>query len=187
MCSAEIPGVKMVLADSTNYRRRPAMFPSYTEITIHCTDGHAAAMPVAEMWREPDHGSSAHLVVGQDGTVLQCVPLRCAAYHAHSANAYTVGIEHCARTPGELGKDDPGLAPSDALYAASARVVAYLLVAAGLPADRAHVRGHAEADPETTHTRCPDGCGWDWTKYMAMVGAEYDALVRKSGSGALVG
>lgn len=31
------------------------------------------------------------------------------AWHASGVNAHTVGIEHVARTPGELGLDDPGL------------------------------------------------------------------------------
>ena len=174
----EIPAAsRMLLADRSNYGARPVIFRGYDEIVIHCTDGHEKAQPVAEMWQEPHHGSSAHLVIGQDGEVIQCVPLAFAAYHAHAANAHSVGIEHCARTPGELYKSDPGLPPSDALYAASAKVVAYLLVAAGLPVDRAHVKGHAEADPNTTHTRCPDGCGWDWDKYMVLVQAEFDKLV----------
>jgi hypothetical protein len=29
--------------------------------------------------------------------------------------------------------------------------------------------GHAEADSATTHADCPNGCGWDWDRYMALV------------------
>lgn len=176
----EVPvASRMILADRSNYGLRPATFHGYSEVVIHCTDGHEKAEPVAQMFAKPLAGgkhAAAHFVTGQDGEVIQCVPLAFAAYHAHAANAYSVGVEHCARTPGELGKNDPGLPPSDALYAASARLVAYLLVAAHLPCDRDHVKGHAEADPSTTHTRCPDGCGWDWDRYMSMVKVEYDKL-----------
>jgi hypothetical protein len=60
-----------------------------------------------------------------------------------------------------------------AQYQASARLTAWLLVAAGLPPDRDHVKGHAEADPATTHTKCPEGCGWDWSYFMSLVKDEY--------------
>lgn len=177
----EIPNVdKFILADRTNYTVRPSLLlrtgHPYDLIVIHCTDGHERAEPVAEMWQEPHHGSSAHLVIGQDATVIQCVPLAFAAYHAHTANSHSIGIEHSARTPNELSKDDPGLPPSDAQLLKSAKIVAYLLKAAALPVDRDHVKGHREADPLTTHTRCPDGCGWPWDAYMNMVRDEYAKL-----------
>jgi len=180
----EVPAAsRMILADRSNYLTRPPIFPGYDLIVIHCTDGHPAALGVAQMWQQPGASgkhTSAHFVIGQDGEAIQCVPLAFAAQHAHNANAHSVGIEHCARTPGEwdkaLGHHDPGLPPSDALYAKSAELVAYLLVAAGLPCDRDHVKGHAEADPATTHTRCPDGCGWDWDAYMSRVRIAYEAL-----------
>ncbi len=178
---AEIPGAIMILADKSNYRNRHKN-QTYNKIIIHCTDGKERAKPVAEMWQKPGHGSSAHFVVDQNGSVIQCVPMCFAAFHAHEINDSSVGVEHCARTPGEFERPpmnwvhDPGLPPSSALYAASARLVAYLLVAAGLPADRAHVRGHAESDPKTTHDRCPEGCGWDWSGYMAMVQDEHRKL-----------
>jgi N-acetyl-anhydromuramyl-L-alanine amidase AmpD len=171
----EVPNSELVLADPTNYRT--AQRTGYDLITIHCTDGHEKAIPVAEMWQEPNHGSSAHFVIGQDGRVLQCVRLKDVAYHAHNANTTSVGIEHCARTPGELGPKDLGLPPSKAQYAASARLVAWLCRAAGLPPDRTSVRGHAEVDTKTSHQQCPIGCGWDWTFYIGLVQLEYEKLV----------
>ena len=153
-----------------SYRQRPTL------IVIHCTDGHERAQPVAEMWREPNHGSSAHFVVGQNGEIFQSVMIKDVAWHAHSANSYSVGIEHCARTPGELGVDDPGLPPSDALYNASALLVARLCVRLGLPASRVAIVGHNEADKQTTHTECPTGCGWDWPRYMGLVMAAREKI-----------
>jgi N-acetyl-anhydromuramyl-L-alanine amidase AmpD len=172
----DYPGALWVPADPTNYRAagRP-IGAEYDLIVIHCTDGRSRAQPVAEMWQEKNRGSSAHFVIGQDGTVIQCVALTSIAWHAHDANGRSVGIEHCARTPGELGHDDPGLPPSEALYAASARLVAWLLRRVGLDGVgnlRTVVRGHAEADPKTTHTECPLGCGWDWDSYAERLRAE---------------
>lgn len=175
--NAEVPGAIAVWADPTNYRPRPQAQEKagYSLVIIHITSGRADPMGPARMWQEPWHGTSAHFVVGQDGTVIQCVPLKFAAQHAHSCNPYAVGIEHCAREPKELSASDPGLPPSDALYRASAKLVAYLLKAAGLPVTRQFVKGHAEADNRTTHTGCPDSV-WQWDIYMPLVQAEFGKL-----------
>jgi N-acetyl-anhydromuramyl-L-alanine amidase AmpD len=162
-------------ADESNFLRLDPPRQSFDLIVIHCTDGGPKAENTAAMFATPSHvrrppvASNAHFVVGQDGTVIQCVDLGAVAYHAHAANRRSVGIEHCARTPGELRADDPGLPPSLAQYMASARLVAWLCRAAGIPMDRDHILGHAEADPATTHTRCPLGCGWAWDRYLVMV------------------
>jgi N-acetyl-anhydromuramyl-L-alanine amidase AmpD len=173
----EVPmASKFVPAHPSNYGLRigRAGLSIYEEITIHCTDGHSYALPVAEMFAknlkargEPPR--SSHFITDQDGSIIQCVPLRYAAYHAHTANSRSVGVEHCARTPGELGKNDPGLPPSSIMYEKSAELVAWLLAAAGLEASEKTVKGHNVADPNTKHTRCPDGCGWNWDLYRDLV------------------
>lgn len=178
---AEVPNVVWVPADPSNYRPRPQAQQGgpYRLIVIHITSGHGDPYGTASMWQQPSHDgkhTSAHFVVGQDGTTLQCVPLVMAAQHAHDANAYSIGIEHCAREPRELGVSDPGLPPSAPQLRASARLVAYLLKAAGLPPTRDYVQGHAEADPKTTHTGCPDAAPWPWDDYMDMVAKEYGAI-----------
>jgi N-acetyl-anhydromuramyl-L-alanine amidase AmpD len=177
---AEVPNAYFTLADASNYHARPPYDGSaYDFVVIHITSGRANPIPVARMWQQPKHGSSAHFVVGQDGTVIQCVPLLYAAYHAHSANGRSVGIEHCAREPNEpsFPKNDPGLPPTIEQYTASAKLVAYLLKAAGLPVQKGvTIKGHAEADPATTHTGCPDAAPWDWNLYLKLVNAAYDQL-----------
>jgi len=170
---SDYPPALWVPADPSNYHAGPR--PAYSLIVIHCSDGRAMAEPVARMWQVPRHGSSAHFVIGQDATVIQCVRLADTAWHAHSVNGASVGIEHCARTPGELGPTDSGLPPSPQQYTASARLVAWLCRRGGLQPSRDVIKGHAEADAKTTHTRCPDGCGWDWDRYMALVQDEYNA------------
>lgn len=175
----EVPGVTVVLADPTNYRQRPEPLDGngYSMVVIHCTSGRADPMGPAQMWQQPHAGSSAHFVVGSDGSIVQCVPLRFSAYHAHTANAFSIGVEHTCRAPGTLGTGDQGLAPTDALYRASAKLVAYLLRAAGLTPDRnTTVRGHAEADSQTTHTGCPVLDGWQWDTYWPMLLEEFQAL-----------
>lgn len=162
-------------ADPSNYHRtriRPTNL-----VVIHETDGHGVAQDTAAMWQRPGVKTSAHFVIGQDGTVVQCVALADVAWHAHQANERSVGVEHGCRAPGSLSHDDPGLAPSDALYASSARLVAWLCRRLGLPLEHgpAAILGHAEADPATTHKLCPMGCGWQWDPYLALVQAAYNA------------
>jgi N-acetyl-anhydromuramyl-L-alanine amidase AmpD len=176
MSSAEFPASILIPADPSNYgvaSRKPV---DVDHIVIHCTDGRGIAMRVAEMWQEAHHGSSAHFVIGQDGVIIQSVLTKDIAYHAHAANRRGIGIEHCARTPGELKPDDPGLPPSQVQLAASARLVAWLCVRCGLAPTRDVIVGHAEIDEVTTHRRCPTGCGWDWDSYIAQVQSEYESL-----------
>ncbi len=170
--AAEYPMAQWIPAHASNYRERAGRV--VTQIVIHVTDGHAAAQPVAEMWQQAGHGTSAHFVVGQDATVLQCVKIEDVAQHAHTANGTSVGIEHCARTKFELGHDDPGMPPTAAQYEASAELVVWLLQELGIPCDRQHVLGHAEADPHTTHSDCPTGA-WDWSVYWPIVQQIYKA------------
>jgi len=170
---ADYPFALWMPAHPTNYEQgRPAA--EYTTIIVdHCTDGHASAQNVGLMWQGADHKSSAHFCVGQDGTVVQSVRLTDTAWHAHSANRCSIGIEHCARTPGEFGPEDPGLLPTDAMYESSARLHIWLCQMLHLVPTRKVILGHAEADPKTTHTKCPLGCGWDWDRLMGLVLAGY--------------
>jgi N-acetyl-anhydromuramyl-L-alanine amidase AmpD len=163
---AEYPGALWMPAHPTNYYA--AGRSSYRHVVIHCTDGHGIAKATAAMWQMPHHGSSAHFVVGQLGEVVQSVGVEAAAYHAHSANRSSVGIEHCCRTPGELGPSDPGLRPSPVLLAASAKLVAWLCQRGGLPITREVIRGHAEIDPMTTHSGCPTSAGIDLDAIVAL-------------------
>jgi N-acetyl-anhydromuramyl-L-alanine amidase AmpD len=160
------PDAKWVPADKSNYRSSNR--PTFLKVIIHVTDGHADPMPVAQMWQQKDHGSSAHFVIGQDGALLQCVDLKDTAWHAHRVNGISAAIEHCARTPKELGPHDPGLPVSDAQYTASAKLVSWLCKQAGLPITRQVVQGHAEADVLISHKDCPTGAGFDLDKLVAL-------------------
>lgn len=164
-------------ADPSRYRLRPQAQANgpYDIVIVHITDGRGFAVNTAEMWQSPG-STSAHFVVGQDGTRIQSVALRFAAQHAHDMNGRSVAIEHGCRTPGELGPHDPGLPPNDVLYQSSAFITAYILKAAGFPPTRDYVKGHKEVDIKTTHDDCPLGCGWDWDRYMRFVTGAYSQI-----------
>lgn len=172
--AADYPGALWVPAHATNYRR--AGRRAFDRIVIHCTDGRGDPHRVAKMWQEAGHGSSAHFVVGQDATVIQAVRLADIAWHAHSLNGRSVGIEHCARTPRELGPTDLGLPPNAEQLTASAKLVAWLCRRAGLPPTREVIVGHAEADPATTHADCPEGSGLLLDPFVVLVAAQYELL-----------
>lgn len=174
---AQYAPARYVPAHATNFYSLFRDLRDIQYIVIHITDGRGAAQPVVEMWQQPYHGSSAHFVIDQDGTVLQAVLLEHAAIHAHAINRLSVGIEHCSRTPGEFKwlKDDPGLPVSDAQYASSAKLVAWLCMHLGLVPSRQSIQGHADIDHATTHRDCPDAI-WDWDRYMTLVNSEYAAL-----------
>lgn len=178
----EVPDTFWYPADPSNYNQRPQAQPNgpYNIVIIHITSGRENPFNTAEMFSKPKKiKSSAHFIVGRNPLiVLQCVPLRFAAIHAHRQNGRSVGIEHCAREPNEpaFPKGDPGLFPTAEQYHLSAKLSAYLLKAAGLPVVKGiTIEGHAKADPNTTHDKCPDGA-WDWDYYMPLVLAEYNNL-----------
>lgn len=167
MRTADYPDAVWVPAHQSNWRARPQRHVQ--RIIIHCTDGQPRAMVAAKRLQKPGLGSSFHFVVGQDGQVAQAVSIVDDAFHAHGQNGVSVGVEHCCRTPGELGKDDPGLPPTEIQLEAGAALVAWLCWKLGLEPSRATIMGHAEADPLTTHRGCPTSAGIDLDAYVARV------------------
>lgn len=157
------------------YFTRPARPRQINRIVIHITDGTTTngtvfwfrdmlgpdGRPAVDRRGRPIK-SSAHYVVGQDGEVVQMVRDSDIAHHAHNANADSIGIEHVARAR------NPRLVPSQAQYCSSADLVRWLCARYNIPMDRIHILGHSEADPDTTHTDCPNSV-WDWNRYMALV------------------
>lgn len=139
-----------------------------TGIVIHITDGpQRTALGIANYFRDPRDAqgravqASAHYVVGQQGEIVQCVRDGDVAFHAHDANGWSIGIEHCANTR--------GMGLTEIQYANSAALVSWLCDRYDIPRSRTTIRGHAEADPKTTHKQCPGGAKWDWAYYMDMV------------------
>lgn len=119
-------------------------------IVLHITAGPTAqsAMNTFKASVAP-HRVSAHFCIDRDGTVYQLVDLGRTAWHASEVNSRSVGIEHAA-IPGTLPA-------SDAQYAASAALVAWICTQLDIPCDRIHVQSHNEASPKDGHVLCCTG------------------------------
>lgn len=144
-------------------------------IVIHITDGQPNYQNTVSYFQNPTRRGepisvSAHYVVGQGGEVVQMVRDSDIAFHACRANDTSIGIEHCARSAGEHGPSDPGFPITEQQYLGSAYLVKWLCEKHGIPRERSHIVGHAEADPTTTHRDCPTG-RWDWDHFMQILGA----------------
>jgi N-acetyl-anhydromuramyl-L-alanine amidase AmpD len=145
-------------------------------IVIHITDGSGSINGTIGWFQNTDQRNSkgkkiyasAHYIVGRDGEVVQMVRNNDISWHASAVNDDSIGIEHEARSPGERGRSDKGLMPTEEEYCASAALVNWLCNQFNLPMDRQHIVGHNEASPRDGHTDCPDGV-WDWDYYMGLV------------------
>lgn len=160
--------------------------PSF--VVLHITDGSPSVQNAAERFAASKAGVSPHFLVGQAGEIYQFVQLEDSAWHAKGWNSNSIGIEHVARSPGELkqwaslsertrrslvpkdapidGATDPGFPLTEAQLAASARLVAWLCFTFDWAVDRRAIRPHCE-NPQTTHSDC--GRDWPWDSYLAAV------------------
>ncbi|THA62117.1 N-acetylmuramoyl-L-alanine amidase [Streptomyces sp. A0958] len=154
--SADYPAALWVAADPNNYTT--GRTAAIDRVIIHVTQGSYAGS--ISWFQDPVSEVSAHYVVrSSDGQITQMVRDADTAYHARSANASTLGIEH------EGFIDDPSWF-TDAMYRSSAALTAYLCDKYGIPKDRTHIIGHSEA-PGNDHT--DPGPNWDWNRYMELV------------------
>ncbi|TRV79758.1 hypothetical protein FKN01_08835 [Streptomyces sp. 130] len=156
--SADYPAALWVPADPNNYTT--GRTAKIDKIVVHVTQGSYAGS--ISWFQDPVSEVSAHYVVrSSDGQITQMVRDADTAYHARSANASSLGVEH------EGFVDDPTWF-TDAMYRSSAALTASLCDTYGIPKDRAHIIGHSEA-PGNDHT--DPGPYWDWARYMALVTA----------------
>jgi N-acetyl-anhydromuramyl-L-alanine amidase AmpD len=153
-------------------------------VVIHDTEGGYDAS-VATLQNDP--GKSVHYIVGRDGKVGQFVTEATNAYHAgnYYYNQRSVGIEHV----GYATQPYP-----EAQYAASAKLVDYLVKKYGVTKDRAHIIGHDQipngnaigesaaacsGSPKTCESGSSYGGAdnhrdpgdWEWATYMIRFGA----------------
>lgn len=154
--SADYPAALWVPADPNNYTT--GRTAKIDKVIIHVTQGSYAGS--ISWFQDPVSEVSAHYVVrSSDGQITQMVRDADTAYHARSANASALGIEH------EGFIDDPTWF-TDAMYRSSAALTASLCDKYGIPKDRTHIIGHSEA-PGNDHT--DPGPYWDWNRYMELV------------------
>lgn len=179
---------------SPNFDRRAGR-PEF--IVIHITDGGPSFSRCVTRFRDDETRMSPHFVVGREGEIAQLVDTNDRAWHCAGWNTQSVGIEHVARTPGELKKwrtlgeetrlalvddpakagaaSDPGMPVTDAQLAASARLTAWLCKQHGWPVDRYRIRAHYE-NPRSSHADCGLDIGnggiWPWDLFFELVRAE---------------
>jgi N-acetyl-anhydromuramyl-L-alanine amidase AmpD len=143
----------------------PGQLSDKNTIVLHETEGSTAAGAIAT-FRQSVHPNrvSCHFVIDRDGTVFQCVPIADIAWHASQVNAHSVGIEHAgiSATGAKALSHAPhppvsAMPCTEAQYAASAKLVAWLCQQLDIPCDRHHVREHCEASPADHHDLCCHG------------------------------
>ncbi|MGW4231065.1 N-acetylmuramoyl-L-alanine amidase [Streptomyces sp. NPDC004980] len=155
--SPDYPSALWVPASSANYAT--GRTATIDKVVVHVTQGSYAGS--ISWFQNPASQVSAHyLIRSSDGEITQMVRDANTAWHAKSANASSLGIEH------EGFVDDPSWF-TDSMYRSSAALTAYLCDRYGIPKDRSHVIGHSEA-PGNDHT--DPGVNWNWTYYMQLVG-----------------
>ncbi len=148
---------RWVPASSSNYSRGRGG-QSVRRIVIHTTQGSYAG--AISWFQNPRASVSAHYVIrSSDGQITQMVRESDTAWHARDVNRYSVGIEH-------EGWVSNASWYTEAMYRASARLTCEIARRHGVPVDRTHVIGHAEA-PGNDHT--DPGRYWNWSHYMALV------------------
>ncbi|MGB3441034.1 MAG: N-acetylmuramoyl-L-alanine amidase [Actinophytocola sp.] len=154
----DYPGAIWNPATSANYAS--GRTASISTVVIHVTQGSYAG--TISWFQNPDAQVSAHYVIrSSDGEVTQMVADADTAWHARSANASSLGIEH------EGFVDDPAWF-TDAMYRSSAAVTKWLCDTYGLAKTRDVIVGHSEV-PGNDHT--DPGPNWDWNYYMSLVTA----------------
>ncbi len=135
-------------------------------IVIHKTacGSPCTAQDVAQFFATSSSMASTHFVIGQDGTIVQCVDLRngaggnCCPENGFdnywkpyltkygNLNLCTISIEHCDPT------SDNSTPLTDAQKLASFKLVKWLVGIYGIPTT--HIKTHASIDP-VTRARCP--------------------------------
>ncbi|WP_049572919.1 N-acetylmuramoyl-L-alanine amidase [Streptomyces sp. SBT349] len=154
------PGAEWTPADASNLTaaRRPLSHP-IDHVVIHVAQ--ETYRDTIGIFADPSREVSAHYVVAADGRVAQCVADADIGWHAGNwgYNTRSIGIEH------EGWVDEPEWF-TDAMYAKSAALTAFLCATYGIPGDRSGIIGHHEV-PGATHT--DPGPLWDWDRYLRLV------------------
>lgn len=145
---AQFAGAQWIPTSCTNKCTLGRAGNAVKYVVIHDTEGGWNAS-VATLQNDPD--KSVHYIVGEDGKVAQFVTEETTAWHAgnFSYNQRSVGIEHV----GYATKPFP-----EAEYAASAKLVDYLLTKYNLPRDREHVIGHDQIPNGTKISETSPAC-----------------------------
>ncbi|MGW0238936.1 N-acetylmuramoyl-L-alanine amidase, partial [Streptomyces sp. NPDC002996] len=145
-----------VPAHPNNYE--PGRAARIDKVVVHVTQGSYAGA-ISWFQNGTSEASSHYVIRSSDGDVTQMVRDVDTAYHARSANASSIGIEH------EGWVTDPSWF-TDAMYRSSAALTRHLCDRHGIPKTRANILGHNEL-AGNDHT--DPGPHWNWDYYMQLV------------------
>lgn len=169
--SEDYPEANWVPAHSNNYTSgRPwsqsgGLCISIKYFVIHDTEGSYNS--AINWFQNGNSGVSAHYVIrSSDGAMTQMVRNADTGYHAGnwSYNICSIGIEH------EGFMSQTGWY-TEAMYQASARLVATMADRYGMKKDRTRVIAHSEV-PGATHQ--DPGPNWNWDYYMSLVRHDWE-------------
>nr|MBA3457377.1 N-acetylmuramoyl-L-alanine amidase [Deltaproteobacteria bacterium] len=147
-------------AYSGNFGTANRGLDSITHIVIHTVQGSYGSC--INWFKDPAAGVSAHYVVkSSNGDITQMVKEKDVAWHDRCFNTTTIGIEH------EGYVNAPTVWYTDAMYAASAKLTAYLADKYGVAKTHEFILGHGDAPDCSTHT--DPGPGWNWDRYLDLV------------------
>lgn len=161
-----VPGAPFPIIQSSTANWSERYGTRIDRIVIHTTQGTGSGVPNYIATNTND--VSAHYLVMRDGTTYRFVPEEKKAWHAGCWNARSVGIEH----EGWASNYSPGgtyYPYTDAQYAASARLTAWIADKWGIPKDRAHIVGHGDRELSNCNDHWDPGPHWDWNRYLALV------------------
>jgi N-acetyl-anhydromuramyl-L-alanine amidase AmpD len=163
-------------AASTNEQKsdRPSNGIEINEIVIHTTE--ETYDKTLQIFQDPTAYTSVNYVMrASDGAVTQMVPNTDVPYGDGNywSNLHSVQIEHEGYSA--RGADWY----TDAAYQQTARLVRYLADKYDVPLDREHIVGHdnvpAPTDSGLSGQHWDPGYGWDWARFMKLVGAPDNA------------
>jgi N-acetyl-anhydromuramyl-L-alanine amidase AmpD len=177
----------IVIPNSNCFPGRNGFKPSY--VILHGTAGGVSAQAIANFFASTQGGGSpvsSHYVIGQDGTIVQCVAEEDGAWGngafsaGHDAfwdesinpNLITISIEHCK--PSSDNSDDL----TDAQRASSFKLVQGICDRWGIPKRQADanggITGHFSIDP-INRRNCPGVYPWNQL-WNALQGEENTVL-----------
>ncbi|WP_328325810.1 MULTISPECIES: N-acetylmuramoyl-L-alanine amidase [unclassified Streptomyces] len=165
---------QFVPADPSNGQvsDRPANGIKINQIIIHTTEG--AYDDAIKTFQTPGGASAQYVMRSSDGAVTQMVADKDVAFGDgnYDSNLHAVQIEHEGFSA--HGADWY----TTAAYQQTARLVRYLAARYDIPLDRQHILGHdnvpGPSDTTLSGMHWDPADGWDWTRFMRLLGAPFD-------------
>ncbi|MFG2225837.1 N-acetylmuramoyl-L-alanine amidase [Streptomyces sp. NPDC048644] len=158
---------------------RPANGIKITQIVLHTTEG--SYENAIKTFQTAGGASSQYVMKSSDGSVTQMVPNKDVAFGDgnYDSNLHSIQIEH----EGFSAHGADWYTP--AVYEQTATLVKYLAARYNVPLDRQHILGHDNVAGPSTDTvsgmHWDPGNGWDWTRFMQVLGAPIDDGARGVG------